>query len=622
MLRYGGPVNLDPAAWGIDTGYWDAAGRWQEPGAECIEAVAAAMGAGPDRPAPPQESVPLWCVAPGRTEVLRDRCSLVLEDGTDLGAVTALPPDLPLGYHCLTPLQGGPATRLVVSPGRCFLPDDLRTWGWGVQLYAARSRGSWGIGDLGDLAQMCRWSAGQGAGLVAINPLHAPGPAPPQTASPYYPSSRRYRSPLYLRIEDVPGAERLGSELERLAQAGRALNDDRRIDRDRVWELKADALARCFGLFPGDARFDAYRAGEGPALTAFATYCAIAEVHGNGWRTWPEELQRPEGSGVATFAADHGERVRFHAWLQWLLDVQLASAATLPLVKDLAVGFDPGGADAWAWQELLALDMRIGAPPDDFNAQGQDWGLPPFVPWKLRACGYGPIIETIRSSLRHAGGLRVDHVMGLFRLFWIPLEGGPAAGTYVRYPAGELLDILALESHRAGAFVVGEDLGTVEDSVRTELAERAVLSYRLLWFEDGPTEGFPHQALSAVSTHDLPTVAGMWTGSDLADQHQIGLAPNEEGQEQLRGRLARAAGAGDGASVQEVTEGAYQALARAPSRVLLATLDDALGVRERPNMPGTTDQWPNWSLALPSCLEEIEADPGVAAVAKALADGR
>ncbi len=615
-------MHLDASAWGIDTGYWDAGGRWQEPEAECIAAVAGAMGAGPDCPTPPEDAAPLWCVRPGGRQVLRDRCLLVLEDGTDLGAVTMLPADLPLGYHCLFPIEGGPVTSLVVSPGRCFLPEDLRTWGWAVQLYAARSRASWGIGDLGDLARVCRWSAGQGAGLVAINPLHAPGPALPQASSPYYPSSRRYRSPLYLRIEDVPGANQLGTEIEHLAEAGRALNHDRRIDRDRVWQLKGDALYRCFRLFTADAAFDDYRARQGQALASYATYCAIAEVHGNSWRAWPQELQRPENDAVGSFAAQQEERVRFHEWLQWRLDDQLAKAATVPLVEDLAVGFDPGGADAWAWQDLLALDMRVGAPPDEFNAQGQDWGLPPFVPWKLRACGYAPIIETIRASLRHAGGLRVDHVMGLFRLYWIPLDGGPGAGTYVRYPASELLDILALESHRAGAFVVGEDLGTVEDSVRAELAERAVLSYRLLWFEDGPTEHFPHQALAAVSTHDLPTVAGMWTGADLADQHEIGLAPSDQAQEELRGRLARAAGVGDGASVQEVTVGAYGALARAPSRVLLATLDDALGVRERPNMPGTTDQWPNWSIALPTPLEEIEADLGVAAVARALAEGR
>ncbi|HEV2809237.1 MAG TPA: 4-alpha-glucanotransferase [Acidimicrobiales bacterium] len=615
-------MHIDPQAWGIDAGYWNAAGHWQETAEASIAAVAEAMGAAPDQPVPPEETAPLWFVAPGRPEQLHNRCELLLEDGTDLGPLDILPSDLPLGYHQLRPVDGGPSTRLVVSPKRCHLPDDLRTWGWAVQLYAARSRASWGIGDLGDLARLCRWSRGQGAGLVVINPLHAPGPALPQAASPYYPSSRRYRNPLYLRIEDVPGASRLGPELERMAAAGRALNDDRRIERDRVWELKADALSRCFALFTGDPCFDDFVTREGVSLTAFATYCAIAEVHGNGWRTWPTELQRPDSGAVSAFATERADRVRFHAWLQWLFDRQLAAAATLPLVEDLAVGFDPGGADAWAWQELLALDMRVGAPPDEFNGQGQDWGLPPFVPWKLRACGYQPFIDTIRASLRHAGGLRVDHVMGLFRLFWIPLEGGPSDGTYVRYPAAELLDILALESHRAGAFVVGEDLGTVENSVREELAERAVLSYRLLWFEDGPPEQFPHQALAAVTTHDLPTIAGMWTGADLADQQRIGLAPNESGQEQLRSRLAKVAGVGDGAAVDEITSGAYSALARAPSRVVVATLDDALGVRERPNMPGTTDQWPNWSLALPAPLEEVEVDPQVAAVAEVLAEGR
>ena len=330
------------------------------------------------------------------------------------------------------------------------------------------------------------------------------------------------------------------------------------------------------------------------------------------------ELRRPDTAAVHTFARQRADRVRFHAWLQWLLDSQLAAAATLPVVEDLAVGFDPGGADAWAWQDLLALDVRVGAPPDEFNTQGQDWGLPPFIPWKLRAAGYEPFVQTIRTSLRHAGGLRVDHVMGLFRLFWIPLDGGQAAGAYVRYPASDLLDILALESHRAGAFVVGEDLGTVEDAVRQELAERQILSYRLLWFEPDSPERYPHQALAAVTTHDLPTIAGVWTGADLVAQREIGLAPNEDGQAELHRRLGQRADVEADASVADVTTGAYRALARAPSRVLMATLDDALGVAERPNMPGTTDQWPNWSLALPTPLEDVEADPTVAAVAEAL----
>ncbi len=292
-------------------------------------------------------------------------------------------------------------------------------------------------------------------------------------------------------------------------------------------------------------------------------------------------------------------------------------------LRPVAMAAEESGLDElWLWEDCFAEGLRVGAPPDLFATEGQDWGLPPFVPWKLRAAGYEPFIQTIRTSLRHAGGLRVDHVMGLFRLYWIPLDGAQSDGAYVRYPASDLLDILALESQRAGAFVVGEDLGTVEDSVRQELAERQILSYRLLWFEPGAPERYPHHALAAVTTHDLPTIAGVWTGADLAAQRDIGLSPNEVGQAELRRRLQERAGVGPEAPVPVVATGAYRALARAPSRVLMATLDDALGVVERPNMPGTTDQWPNWSLALPAPLEEIESNTTVAAVAEALARDR
>jgi 4-alpha-glucanotransferase len=482
-------------------------------------------------------------------------------------------------------------------------------WGWAVQLYAARSKESWGIGDLADLRRIQAWAEAQGAGVLALNPLHAPGPALPQQASPYYPSSRCFRNPLFLRVEEVPGVD----DVEKLAGLGRALNDDRRIDRDQVWALKREALEAAFARLQPDVERD-------EALDRWATYCAIADEHGNGWNTWPEELQRPDAPAVRRYAEVHADRVRFHAWLQQVLDEQLAQTAWFPVIHDLAVGFDAGGADAWAWQDTLALDMRVGAPPDEFNTAGQDWGLPPFVPWKLRAAGYQPLIETFRAGFRHAGGLRVDHVMGLFRLFWLPTSGGQ--GGYVRYAANELLDILALESHRARAFVVGEDLGTVEDTVRTELHDRQVLSYRLLWFEPTAPEQFPEQALAAVTTHDLPTVVGLWTGSDQDDQRQAGLSPNEAGEAELRNRLQHAAGLPDDASPSDAVRGAYRALGRAPSRVLLATLDDAFAVPERPNMPGTVDEWPNWSIALPRPIEELDGDPLVEAVGEALGGRR
>lgn len=598
---------MDPGAWGIERGYWDALGHWHDVPADTLHAVANSMGASDDRAAPPNEH-PVWCVRAGHAEFLQSPADVTLEGGTVLRDIDVLPPDLPLGYHELIPHDGGPSTSLVVSPGRCHLSPGLRTWGWALQLYATRSRESWGIGDLGDLRRAAEWAGAEGAGLLTVSPVHAVGPAVPQEASPYYPSSRRFRNPLYLRVEDVPGAADAGGELERLARLGRALNEDRLIDRDAVWRLKRDALELVFARFKGDPGLDAWLSEQGEPLLQFATYCAIADEHGNGWTDWPAALQRPDGAAVAAYAEEHADAVGFHAWLQWLLDLQLEAAAALPLVHDLAVGFDAGGADAWAWQDLLALDMRIGAPPDEFNPGGQDWGLPPFVPWKLRADGYRPFIDTLRSAFRHGGGLRVDHVMGLFRLFWLPTDAS-LTGTYVRYASSDLLDILALESHRADAIVVGEDLGTVEDSVRHDLWERQVLSYRLLWFEPAAPEHWPDQALGAVTTHDLPTIAGVWTGED----------PQAAS---MRDRLRERAGTEDDASIAEVTVGAYGALGGAASSVVVGTLDDALEVTERPNMPGTTDEWPNWKLALPIPLEDIEQDARVHAVARSLRERR
>jgi 4-alpha-glucanotransferase len=308
-------------------------------------------------------------------------------------------------------------------------------------------------------------------------------------------------------------------------------------------------------------------------------------------------------------------------WLQWLLDVQLerAGAGGAAIVHDFAVGVDPGGADAWLWNDVIVGEMAVGAPPDEFNTRGQDWGVPPFDPWKLRAAGYRPFIETIRSILRHAGGIRLDHVMGLFRLFWLPRGTSPTKGTYVRYPAHDLLDIVALESHRAGAYVVGEDLGTVEDWVRHELWERDVLSYRLLWFEREPPERWPVKALAAVTTHDLPTIAGLWTGSDLEAQRAVGAHPNEEAVAATRAHLQEVSGVSSPeAPVEEVVAGAHRALGRAACLLVTASLEDALGVEERPNMPGTVDEWPNWSIALPLPLEELERHAGPQGVVDAL----
>jgi 4-alpha-glucanotransferase len=491
-------------------------------------------------------------------------------------------------------------------------------WGWAVQLYALRSAESWGMGDLGDLRRLSRWSAADlGAGILLVNPLHAASPVLPQQPSPYFPSSRRFRNVLYLRIEEVPGAAAAGIELEPLAAAGRALNRQRRIDRDAIFRLKTQALERLWSRFEGDPVFDGYCHEQGEALRQFATFCALAERYGGGWQAWPSEFHRHDAPAVARFATDCAERVLFYQWLQWLLDAQLArAAAELPVMQDLPIGVDPNGADAWAWQDVLARDVTVGVPPDKYNTLGQDWGLPPFIPHKLRAAAYEPFRQIIRATLRHAGGLRIDHVMGLFRLYWIPQGADPSLGAFVRYPADELLAIVALESQRARALVVGEDLGTVEEGVKDQLAAHRMLSYRLLWFEADPPAGYPELALAAVTTHDLPTIAGLWSGADLRAQRQLGLRPNDEGLREITERLRAMTGLSEEAKVLEVILRAHQLLAEAPSVVVTATLEDALAVEERPNMPSTTAEWPNWSLALPTSLEDIET----LAFARAVAD--
>lgn len=606
-------------AWGIQDGFFDAAGVWYDsrPGRPIIRA---AMGVDPSDEAGPGYA-PVWVVRQGDSPALLGPVEITLEDGTQGQADRAIPARLPLGYHTLQPREGGPPVTLIVAPRACHLPPGLRTWGWAVQLYATRSAASWGMGDLADLRRLGEWSTRVlGAGMVLVNPLGAALPIPAQQASPYFPSSRRYRNPLYLRVEEVPGAAEAGLELTPLAAAGRSLNESRVIDRPAVFALKLAALERIWerGRGRSEPGFDAYWQAQGESLTEFAVFCTLAEHYGAGWYGWPEEHRRPDATGVAPFAQARAERVRFHAWLQWLLEAQLDRAAeAIPVVQDLPVGVDPDGADAWAWQDVLARGVSVGAPPDAFNTQGQDWGLPPFVPHRLRAARYRPFVETVRSALRRGGGLRIDHVMGLFRLYWVPHGAGPRAGAYVRYPAEDLLGILALESVRAGAYIVGEDLGTVEEGVRERLAAQNVLSYRLLWFEPKPPEQYPELALSAVTTHDLPTVAGLWTGSDLAEQAQLGLQPNVEGTAEMRARFQRAAGLRDAAPVEEAVVRAHELLARAPSRVLTATLDDALAVEERPNIPGTTTERPNWSIALPLPLEAIESQPLVHAVAAA-----
>jgi 4-alpha-glucanotransferase len=602
-------------AWGVSDAYLDQQGIRHELSPETRHAILAAMGVeGNTLPAVP----PVHVIRAGQQIPIEEATELRLEDGSLRCINRLLPADLPLGYHQLG-YTDRPATRLIVTPPSCYLPKALRIWGWAAQLYAARSTQSWGIGDFADLGRLLRWSAELGAGMVLINPLQAATPVIPQEASPYLPSSRRYRNVLYLRIENVPGAIRAGLDLNQLASAGWALNGRRQIDRDQVFQLKMRALEQLWQQFRPNTAFERYCKEQGVPLVQFATFCALSERHGRDWRCWPAGYRHPDSPAVAEFAATESQRVRFYEWVQWLLDVQLREAsAALPVMHDLPVGFDAGGADAWAWQDLLANDAAIGAPPDEYSAAGQDWGLPPFVPQKLQIAGYEPFAETVRALLRHAGGLRIDHVMALFRLFWIPSGMKPADGVYVHYSAEDLLGILALESQRAKAVIVGEDLGTVAEGVREQLSAHGILSYRVLWFESDPPQRYPKLALAAATNHDLPTITGLWSGADLREQEALQLRPARDRLREMRERIRVLANLAESASDMEAIESTYRILGKSPCAIIMATLDDAAGVSERPNLPGTTTERANWSLALPRSLENLEREPLPQKIATAL----
>ena len=529
-------------------------------------------------------------------------------------------------------------------------------WGFTVQLYSVRSRHSWGHGDLRDLADLATWSGRElGAAFVLINPLHAAEPVPPVSASPYLPMSRRFLSPLYLRVEDIPEYALLPSgQRERIAalaaplQAGNS--SPALIDRDAVWAAKRAALeiVHSWPLAPARrAAFRRFTVREGQALEDWATWCALAEMHGPDWRSWPAALQSPRSATVAAERTRLHARTEFHAWLQWAAQAQRAAAQaaaraagmSIGVIGDLAVGAHPGGADAWAQQDVLAPGMSVGAPPDEFNPRGQDWALPPWHPGLLEAVGYQPLADLVRAGFTDSGGLRADHVMGLFRLWWVP-AGMPAdQGTYVRYRHEAMVGLLAGEAARAGGVAIGEDLGTVEQWMRDYLAARRVLGTSMLWFErraDGtplPPRRWRRDCLATVGTHDVPPAAAFLTGEHVELRSRLGLLTGSLAAERERAAAAvsawRDALAGQGLlplgpapAADEFTRALYGYLARTPAALIGVSLADAVGDRRPQNLPGTTDQYPNWRV--PLCdgegravlLEDLEKRPGVRELAR------
>ncbi len=587
-------------------------------------------------------------------------------DGRLVGEASfVLPDDVPLGYHRLHLRSGDDeaSAALIVTPNWLRLPERLggrRTWGLATQIYSVRSRQSWGIGDLTDLTDLAVWSASvHGAGYVLVNPLHAAAPTKPMEPSPYLPTSRRFVNPLYLRVEAIPEFAYLRKRRRvwRLRDGVQQHSDSLdAIDRDTAWAAKRAALAQVYRV-PRTAGRDLAYAGfcarEGAALDDFATWCALAEKYGGDWHQWPQSLQHPGADGVAEFVTKHAKAVDFHRWLQWQLDEQLAAAQShavaagmsLGIMHDLAVGVHPSGADAWALQDVLALGVTAGAPPDEFNQLGQDWSQPPWRPDRLEDQEYRPFRALIRSVLRHAGGVRIDHIIGLFRLWWIPQGEAPTQGTYVRYDHEAMIGIVALEAHRAAALVVGEDLGTVEPWVRDYLRTRGVLGTSILWFEldrdgDGgplPAERWREYCLSSVTTHDLPPSAGYLAGEHVRLRDSLGLLTRPVDEELAAAKAERAAWIAElrhvGLLSQETDSeensaqtmlALYRYLGRTPSRLLGLALTDAVGDRRTQNQPGTSDEYPNWRVPLsgpdgrPMLLEDVLSDPRAIALAEAM----
>ena len=552
----------------------------------------------------------------------------------------AVPGDLPLGYHWVHAQAHGPSgdrlarMSLIVTPHWVGTParlGDQPRWGLATQLYSVRSPGSWGTGDLTDLTDLGTWAAvAHGADYVLVNPLHAAEPVAPMEPSPYLPTSRRFVNPMYLRPELIPEyaalapAERAGVHALQ-EKAGDPVSE--RIDRDTAWTAKREALLKIFAIHRTPGRqwaFDGYRRREGRGLDDYATWAAIAEVHGSDSLGWPSSLKHPDLPAVGEFRDKHADAVDFHRWLQWVLDEQLATTQLglrragmgLGVMTDLAVGVHWSGADAWSLQETYAAGVSVGAPPDPYNQQGQDWQQPPWRPDRLAEAAYDPFRRMVAAALRNAGGLRVDHVIGLFRLWWIPDGAGPTAGTYVRYDHEALIGILALEAHRADAVVVGEDLGTVEPWVRTYLAERGILGTSILWFERDhdsgggplPAERWREWCLASVTTHDLPPTAGYLAGDHVRLRSSLGLLTRPVEEELAVDAVEREAWLGelrrvgllslDGADAPGVVEALHAYLTRTPSRLRCLALTDAVGDRRAQNQPGTIDEYPNWRVPL------------------------
>ncbi|MCC3245889.1 glycogen debranching protein GlgX [Methylocystis sp. WRRC1] len=561
------------------------------------------------------------------------------------GARAQLPP-LPIGRHLLRTKDSETICRLTVAPTQCYLPDDARRdFGFSAQLYSLRRAGDQGVGDFTTLAQLAQSGAEAGASLVAINPLHALFANDRSRASPYYPSDRRFLDPLYVDIADL-----FGDGFDEATAA--ALSERDAVDYPAVHALKARAFEAAFARFEELARnrpdaapvadFARFVSEGGEALARFSCFEAIIETRkGEAWRSWPQPLRDAEANALRDFERRHAARIRFHQFLQWLADRQFAQAAqsardaglSIGFCRDLAVGAAPDGAESWSRARGLLDGFSIGAPPDAFSRDGQNWGLPAPDPLRMRADGGADFAGLLRANMRHAGALRIDHVMGLARLFLVPAGEKASAGAYVSYPLEALLAQLALESARARCIVVGEDLGTLPWGFRERLDAANVLSYRVVWFERRgagfiPPQDYPRKAMACVSTHDLPTLEGWWRGADIDEKAALGLLSAQAAADErdaraadrralldaLRGEGLIGEAKADAAFDDALARALHAFAARAPALLAVAQIDDLAGETGAVNLPGTDRERPNWRRKIALRTDELFATSRAAAI--------
>lgn len=546
------------------------------------------------------------------------------------------------------------------AAGACALPDWLTerpTWGLFCQLYELRSATSWGIGDFSDLAKLARVAGAAGADFLGVNPLHALFLAEPDRRSPFMPSNRRFLNALYIAMDDLPGRTRPDTaELARVEAA-------ELIDYEAVGALKRKGLRSVFGRSPFDESryrredFEAFRAAGGTALERHALFEALSQEmveagHGAGWKSWPEPYRSPDSPAVARFARRHVKRVSFHAWLQWISARQLdavreaarAAGMRIGLYLDLAVGESPDGSATWSAPELILQGLDIGAPPDVFAQEGQNWVLCAPSPVALAEAGYDPLRALIAAQLAYAGALRIDHVMALRQLFLIPNNAAPLTGTHMAYPLADMLAVVAEESRARGAVMIGEDLGWVPDGFRETMAAANMLAMRILYFEQSwglfrRADTWPRKALACLSTHDLPTLTAWWTGDDIAARQRYGLISAKKASDDATRRADErqalvnalidagllapgAVDAGASALPAPLLEAAYRFLAATPSLLVGLRLADLVGPQAATNVPGTLDEHPNWQRRSPTSVESIAQAPAFRAVTAAMREVR